>query len=79
MDIFRKFRLSYLFLLFVIKIFLRKRLNRKIYIATSDENKVKLFLILNFRRVLIVVSFLLCSTTALEDGTDREFRNVGIH
>ena len=21
----------------------------------------------------------LCSTTALEDGTDREFRNVGIH
>ena len=72
----------------------------------SKENKVKL-LILNFRRVLIVVSFLLgkspasvyycmptfryslsvpsskamvehCSTIALEDETDREFRNVGI-
>ena len=60
------------------------------------------YMILNFRRVLIVVSFILgkspasvyycmptfrnslsvpswqCSTIALEDGTDREFRNVGI-
>ena len=30
-------------------------------------------------RSLFLISFLLCSTTALEDGTDREFRNVGIH
>ena len=57
-----------------------------------------IFLILNFCRVLIVVSFLLgkspasvyyCmptfrnsllvpSSKALEDGTDREFQNVGI-